>query len=141
MVVQTLIQNGRGNDSLAKVTCRGELVVGTLDFSSIYTNTISIVDTAYNYITPLSGQRFVITAILIYADKNVGVNDASIDVYEADSATSTTVLSKIIDIEMVKQTSRDILPLNILVSRGVWVNAKSNDANVYLSISGYYIED
>ena len=128
-------------DVSAKITGRGELVVGKLDFSSAYSTTATVTNTAFNLLVPQDGNCFVITDILIYADKNVGVNDATISIYTADSPTSTTVISDILTTEIKASTARDITGLNLLVTHGVWVNAKTDDNNVFFTIFGYYIED
>jgi hypothetical protein len=130
-----------GTDVSAKITGRGELVVGKLDFSSAYSTTATVINTGFNLITPQDGNCFVITDILIYADKNVGVNDATISIYTADSPTSTTVISDILTTEIKASNTRDVTGLNLLVTNGVWVNAKTDDNNVYFTLFGYYIKD
>jgi len=130
-----------GTDVSAKITGRGELVVGKLAFSSAYSTTATVTNTAFNLLVPQDGNCFVITDILIYADKNVGVNDATISIYTANSPTSTTAISDILTTEIKASTARDITGLNLLVTHGVWVNAKTDDNNVYFTLFGYYIED
>jgi hypothetical protein len=130
-----------GNDTSAKVTSRGELVTGKLNFSSAYNANAVVINTGYNLIVPRNGHCFVITDILIFADKSVSVNDATISVYTASSATSTTAIDTILTTQIKASTSRDLTGLNLLVSHGVWVNAKTDDNNVYFTIFGYYVED
>lgn len=132
---------GLNSDTSAKVTSRGELVVGKLNFSSPYTTTATVINTGYNLVTPRNGNCFVITDILIYADKGVSVNDATISIYTATSPTSTTVVTDILTTQIKASTSRDLTGLNLLVTHGVWVNAKTDDNNIYFTIFGYYIEN
>lgn len=139
MPIQVLLSDGFGNGITAGVSSRGQLVTGPLDFSTAYAVTASVDDTAYNFVPPKSGKRFVITDILLYANKGVGVADATVAVYEADSATSTAVTKSILAIEMLKQTARDITGLNLIVSEGKWVNIKTDDNTVFATMMGYYV--
>lgn len=124
----------------AKVTSRGELVTGHLSFSKAYNATASVINTGYNAIAPRAGNIFVITDILIYANKDIGVNDASIVIYTANSPTSTTAIESLISAEIKANTARDLTGLNLLVPNGVWVNVKTDDNTVYFTIMGYYVE-
>ena len=45
--------------------------------------------------------------------------------------TSTTLSEK---------DSRELIGLNWLINEGVWLNAKTSDATVDLTIGGYYID-
>jgi hypothetical protein len=139
MSIKSEIIDGRGTSSKAKVTSRGQLVTAPLDFSISYTQEVNATATAFNFVGPETNKRFVITDILLYANKNIGVNDASIQIYEADSDTETTVSKTILDIEMLKQTSRDITGLNLIITEGKWVNIKTDDATIFATIMGYYV--
>lgn len=136
----TFIEDGGSGGTKAKVTTRGQLVVGSLEYDSHVGNTMTAINTAYNFYAPVAGKRFVITAMLLYADKNVGASDASVEIYEAESATSTTIAESIISIEMPKSTYRDITGLNIILNEGVWLNGKTNDNNIFSTIMGYYVD-
>lgn len=129
-----------GNGYAAKITSRGQLVTSPLDYSESYAVTAAVINTGYNFITPKTGMRFVITAILLTTDKNVGATGASITVYEGSSATTATVDREILTVEMLKQTSRDITGLNLITTEGKWLNVKTDDNNLYATVLGYYIE-
>lgn len=139
MSIFTELKDGRGTSNLAKITNRGQLVVSSLDFSESYTVTAALTGTAYNFVPPISGKRFIVTDILLYADKNVGANDASVQIYEADSLNETTIDKTILDIEMVKKTSRDMTGLNLIISESRWLNIKTNDNIIYATVMGYYV--
>jgi len=132
---------GTENGVAAKVTDRGQLVVATIEYSEAYTVSATVINTAYNFIGPKAGKRFVITAILLNADKSVSAtNGAVIVIYEATSATSTTASKTILSIELLKQVNRDITGLNLIVSEGVWLSIKTDDNNINATILGYYID-
>jgi hypothetical protein len=139
MSIKSEIIDGWGSGQKACVSTRGELVVGKVDYSTSYAIEATAAATAYNFVGPISAKRFVITDILLYANKNVGAGDASVQVYEADSSTSTTITKTILDIEMVKQTARDMTGLNLIVTEGKWVNIKTDDATIFASVMGYYV--
>jgi hypothetical protein len=77
---------------------------------------------------------------IIEDGQGVGASDATVDVYEADSATETTVTKSILAIEMLKNTARDITGLNLIVTEGKWVNIKTNDNTIFATLMGYYVD-
>lgn len=127
------------NSNTSKISSRGELVVGKLAFSEAYNATADVINTAYSVIAPKTKQRFLITDILIYANKNVGVNDATIYIYEASGPDITTVTKSILNTEIKASTSRDLTGLNLIITEGVWVNVKTDDDDVFFTIMGYYV--
>lgn len=139
-MIEVKVLDAGGSGKQAKVTERGQLVVAPLEFSEVYQQTANVINTAFNLVTPKTGKRFVITDILLYADKNVGVNDASVQIYEATSATSTTVSKSILTLEMLKNSSRDITGLNLITSQGVWLSIKTDDNTIYATLMGYYVD-
>lgn len=135
-----VIENGRGDKNLAKVTSKGQLVVAPLEFSQATTVIADVINTAYPIYSPMSGMQFVITDILLYANKNVGAADASVVIYEADTPTTTTASKTILEIEMPTKTYRDIVGINLIVTEGKWISVKTNDDDIYCTILGYYAE-
>ena len=139
MTQKTHIEDGRGTSHKALVTEYGQLVTGSISYSIPVARTLLLVNTAYNFVPPISGKRIVITEMLMYANKGVGVNDATVEIYEADGATETTISKSIISTEMLKQTSRDLISLNMIVGEGKWVNAKTDDNTIFVTLMYYYI--
>ena len=133
------IKGGNSNIT-AKVTKFGQLVVAPIQYSTPETVTLNVIDTAFNFITPEQGSLIVITDIIIAADKNVSPTEpAIVEVYTADADDSTTVVSDIILTQIPRSTTVPITGLNLLVGEGVWVNAKTNDDAVTLTIMFYRI--
>jgi hypothetical protein len=139
MVLRTEITDGSGNDYKAQVTKYNQLVTAPVDYSQAYAVTASVINTAYNYVPPVQGKRFVVTDILLYANKDVGVNDATVDLYEADGATETTVTKSVLSLEMLKQTTITLTGLNMIVSEGKWLNLKTDDNTIFSTVMGYYV--
>jgi hypothetical protein len=125
------------NGLAARVTEFGQLVVSPIAYSVPVADTLTVINTAYNFVEPEANHQIVITDVILTADKTVGVNGAAVEIYTADSPTSTVVTKSVLDIEMLKNTSRDLIGLNFLVGKGRWVNAKSDDVNIQVTI-GYY---
>lgn len=140
MVANVEIKDSRGTGCSARVTKRGQLVTAPLGFSVMYPKKLDTINTAFNYIGPISKKIFVITDIIIYANKDVGPNDAAVDIYEADSDTSTTILRSIFQTEIPKFSNFIMTGLNLITNEGVWLNGKTDDNSIFTNIGGYYID-
>ena len=124
--------------AVSGVTKSGELIVAPLSYDEIANQTLDSANVAENFFTPRSQKQFVITGIVANADKSV-TTDVVVDVYEADSLTSTTIDKSIFHFEMLKNGDKDLVGLRILVNSGVFINAKADDANVNITLMGYFI--
>ena len=125
------------NGLAARVTEFGQLVVSPIAYSTPVTNVLSVDDTPVNFIEPVGKHQIVITDIILTSELTIGVNGASVQVYCATSPTTSTVDSGVLDIQMLKSTSRDLIGLNFLVGEGKWVNAITDDNSIQVTI-GYY---
>ena len=125
----------------AFVTKRGQLVTTPIAYSQFYLASAVLAATGYNIVLPKAASKFVITDIIITADKNVhATNGAIIDIYEAESPTSTVVTKEIYQDEVVKFDRISLTGLNVLiVNEGRWINVKTAEATVRVTIGGYYI--
>ncbi len=94
----------------------------------------------FNFYEPLPGKQFVITAVLLRADKDVSnVSDATVVIYEADSTDSITVDKTLIQFAVVRDVIITSTPLRILVAEGKFINGKTTDAGIHMTVTGYYI--
>ena len=141
MGISIYVDGSGGTKNKAKVTKRGQLVVAPLEFSEPKNVTILLADTAYNVIEPKPKKKFVITSIVISGARSVGINGALVELYEADAIDETTSTKNIYTIDIARSASIPILPLDILINKGKWLNIKAGDVTVYATISGYYIGD
>jgi hypothetical protein len=139
MVLNVNLRDGTGGNYAARCTSRNELVTNKYDYSLSYTVEADLINTAYNFVGPVAGKRFVITDILIYANKNVGAGDATVEIYEADGSTNTTVTKSVLKTEMLKQTARDLTGLSMIVTEGKWLNIKTDDDDIFATVMGYYV--
>ena len=127
-----------GGGAEVVVTSHGELVVAPLSPNVSKHHTMALVDTAYNFAVPIIGSIMRLQNILIYANKGVGVNDATIEIYTANAIDSLDVIETVMTIELPKYASRDLIGLNLELPEGVFLNAKTDDNTVYATMMGYY---
>ena len=139
MSIDVKIKDGWGGGVEACVSSRGQLVVAPLSFSNFYSVTAGVINTGYNIVPPKTGKIFVITDIILSANRNVGASDATVVIYTADSLTSTTVIDTIFTQEMIKQSNIAVTGLNVIATEGTWINIKTDDDDVFVNMAGYYV--
>lgn len=124
----------------ARVTSLNQLVTAPFAYDEVVFKELDEPDTAYNFYKPVSGQQFVITGIRAKADRQVSTTvDADVVIYEAGSASTTTVDKVLHQEAMIRAESVTLLPMNVLVAAGKFVNAKTTDDDIYMTILGYYV--
>jgi len=124
----------------ARVTTAGQLVTGNLAFDLTSFVQLAVDDQVYNFYQPRAGRQFVISGIIATADKSVAANaSATIEIYEGSSTSDATVDRALITFVLTQSTVLPMFPLNILVNEGKFVNARTDDNNIFLTVIGYYI--
>ena len=140
MSVNTFLRDGWGKNNFACVTERGQLITAPLDYSRPYTANATVNDQGYTVVLPKTAKRFVITDIILDADKSVSSTTAgTVNIYESADLDSAVVETAILTIEVLKNTHRPFIGLNLIVTQGKWVNFKTSDNNVSITILGYYV--
>ena len=138
--IDVRIKDGTGDSFGAKVSSIGEVIVCPFAYSDSYNATAAVINTAYNLVPPMTGNRFVITAINLYANQGVSnTSDATVTLYEATGTTITTVSKNIFVANMVRQDTITLTGINLILSEGKWLNIKTTDNTVIATILGYYI--
>lgn len=129
-----------GSDGqVARVSRFGQLTVSAVDYSTPVVQSMLLTDTAYNLVEPSQDRSIVITDIILTANKSVGANDATVEVYEAESATTTSVFQSVLSLEMQKNSNLPLTGLNLIVPPGLWVNAKTDDDVVFVTLMYYRV--
>lgn len=130
-----------GKEGTAKVTKSGELVVASLAYEETKFVELAEDNVGYNFFVPQSGKQFVITGFLAVGDQQITGNaNANVIIYEAADRDTSTV-DKILIQFVVKQDQDIAMPgIRILVSAGKFVNAKTDDDDVHMTIMGFYID-
>ena len=139
MPVPSVIQD---NDSglTVRVTKFGELVVAPLQYSTPKSDNLNVIDTAFNFVQPQQDRSIVITDIIVSADNSVSnVVPAEVEIYEAITADTTTIDIGIVSPRVVRADNLALNGLNLIVPEGKFVNAKTNDNNVLVTIMFYRV--
>ena len=132
---------GRGTRHGAIVTSLGQLVTSPVSYDQTIFKELAEPDTAYNFYRIVAGKQFVITGIIAKADKQVSSTvDAILVVYEAASDLDTTPSKVLFQTAVVQGDQLVLLPLNIVVNEGVYINAKTTDDDIYMTVMGYFID-
>ncbi len=140
MSTPTQIVDGRGTKNKAVVTNIGQLVTAPFSYDDTQFKELAEVDTAYNFYKPKAGQQAVLTGCIARADKQVSSTvDATVIVYEATSATTTNISKTLLQFAMVQGDIISLLPLNIIVNEGKFINAKTTDDDIHMNLFGYFI--
>ncbi|MCZ7404285.1 MAG: hypothetical protein O8C67_05050 [Candidatus Methanoperedens sp.] len=141
MTLKTAIRDGHnGTGSLAGVTDIGELVVGGFANENILTtfNAMNAANTSFNFYPPSSNMRFVITTIFF----DTPAPATNIVIYEADTSITTTPNKIILTISI---SGKNFFPITFpfggfpTVTSGEFLNAKTDNATVNMTIMGYYV--
>ena len=139
MATPTVIKD---NDSglTVKVTKWGQLVVAPIQYSTPITIEMNVINTAFNFITPSDGSSIVITDIFVAADKNVNATTpADVEIYTSAAPDSTVVINSILQPRLTRSSNIPITGLNLLIGEGVWVNGKTDDVGILLTIMFYRV--
>jgi hypothetical protein len=132
--------DGAGTHNKVCVTAAGQLTVAPFSYDDAVHMELAEPNIGYNFYWPVQDKRFVITGITMKADRDVSNTvDAVVIVYEADSEDETTVTKEIFQESMIRGERTTLLPLNIIVTEGQWLNAKTTDDDIHMTIMGYYV--
>lgn len=136
-----VVKDGHGEGHRVKVSSRGQLITAPLDFSSISSIVLDTANVPFNLVPPLNNKQFVVTDLILYGDRNIGVNDASVQIYQADSFEAPLGGGDAsISLEIVKQTTVVLGGLNNIIDEGKWLTAITNDNNIFANVAGYYVD-
>jgi len=137
-MIKTRIIDGHGDRYQAKVSHIGQVITGPYDYNLIKYINLDVAAQGYTFFPNRAGEQFVLTGLVIVTNKNV-VTDCIVDIYESAAINSATIGTSLFQLEMLKNSTLVLLPLNILCSEGVYINGKTDDDDVYVTMMGYYI--
>ncbi len=131
---------GRDNE-VAIVDKSGHLAIGPAQFDEAVFQTLDSLSTSYNFFPPLPHSRFVMTSLIVFADKDVlDSSDTTVTIYEGTTADTTTVSKTLLQFGMGRLTSLPIVPLRLAVTEGFYVNAKTTDDDIHITMMGHYVK-
>jgi len=140
MPIKVLLGDGSGKGKTVVLSEQGEILVRQLKFDEVDFKSISVADTAVNFFKAKPNQRFVITGIILNTNKDVGVNGAIIDIYEASSDSATVIDKSLLRLNLLNNQTTSVIPILLGVNEGKFVNGKSDDTIVNASVVGYFID-
>ena len=124
----------------ARVTATGQLVVAPFAYDLTEFNELGTADAAVNFYKPKASRQFVITGVIAAGNLSIAANAlATVIVYEASTSSTTSVDKTLIQFGITRLDTFALSPLNILAAEGKFINAKTDDDDVFLTVMGYYI--
>jgi len=137
-MINTVITDSKTKTTV-KVTSNGELVTAPFNFDMGLRKVLNATNTAFNHVVPKSGEKFIVTGLIVNADKNV-TSSAVAEFYEADSPTNTTASTGLLTIDVPKNETVVITGIRMETSQGVYLNSKTDDATVNFMILGFFVD-
>ncbi len=90
--------------------------------------------------TSPAGFQFVITGIFLVADKEVAANaSATVVIYEASADNTTTEDRVLFETAIIQDQIQSLPAMNVIVNHGKYVNAKTTDDDIHMTIMGYFL--
>ena len=129
------------NGQQVSVNDAGELLISEGPFDLTVFNELDIANQAYNFYGPKGQKQFVMTGFLIYGDKQVSpTTNATVVIYEASAPDSATVDRVLIQVEVGQNQAVPFPSIRVLANRGVYINAKTDDDDIHMTILGHYVD-
>jgi hypothetical protein len=140
MTIPVRIEDGTGGTSRqVKLTELGELLTRAFDYSSSGFQKLDVINTAFNFVEARGREMFLLTDVILNGDQFVSVNGANVTIYEAASATTTSILKTIITVNVGRNQTVQLTGLQLDGTAGVFINAQTSSVNVNLTIAGYFV--
>lgn len=131
---------GRGNKHVAGVSNNGQLVTAPFAYDEAKFVELAEPNTGYNFQEPRDGYQFVLTGFYAKADKQVSTTtEALFVIYEADEPDTTTATKTVFSTVLLQYDQLNMSPINLLITEGKFLNAKTSDDDIHLTIFGYFI--
>jgi len=138
MPVRVILDAGNGKRAKWNELAQLETASGGFDLGNF--KSLNATGTAFNFYTPIPGHQFIITGLFAFATKDVSDASATnIVIYEGTTPTTITVSRIVRQFGMGKLTVASQVGLRLLVSEGVFLNAKTDDDTIDLNIDGHFI--
>lgn len=136
-MIKTSLADGQGKPYAAHVTPAGALAVTQVLPSEPVTITLNSAANPKNFFSPVAGSQYIITDIILATNKDIGANGALVEIYEGTTEDTTTVSRAILTTQLLKNDSLALTGLHWKVNDAMYINAKTDDDTVYLTIAAY----
>jgi len=126
-----------------KIACvneAGELQVAPGDYDEPVFKELGVINTAYNFYKPSGTENFIMTGFMAYGDQQVNTaTNATVIIYEASAPDTTTVDKVLAQFEIGNNQSLVFPSMRLKVNSGVYINAKTDDDDIHMTIFGHFI--
>lgn len=139
MAIDVHIEDGDGKGRKVTVSENGELITRPFDYSESSFRLMDTVDIAYNFQEPRPSQNFIITGLVVQANREVAVAGGNVIFYEANAADTTVATKTIFTFDLPRQDSEVITGVEIKVGTGKYLNGKTDDDDMLATFFGYYV--
>lgn len=135
------VQVMAGDGKLAAFNSAGEMLIASGDYDEVSFNELAEINTAYNFFKPDGAKQFLLTGFLVYGDKQVNSStNATVVIYEASQPDSIAEDRVLFQFEVGQNQSIPFPNIRILGTKGAYVNAKTSDDDIHMTIVGHYID-
>jgi len=135
--IDSFIKDGNGKGSSAQVSNNGEMLVRPFyTFNTSYRVVLSTTNMT-NILSPSAGNNFIITSIILNADKNV-TSSAVVTLSESQTFAGTST-KDLVTLDITKNTTVPLTALSLKISDGKFINAITDDATVNITLLGYFM--
>lgn len=137
-MIKTQLVGIGGQGHKARVNHAGSIQTTVFDFSIPVFKELGEDNVPQTFVIPKPNNHIVITDLILYANKNVGAGDAVVEIYEA-TGTGVTAVSRIIyKMELPQKTVVPLVGLNWITNPGKFLNGKTDDDDVFITVGCYY---
>lgn len=137
-----VVITGTDDKTEVKVTSRGELVVGRIEYSKPYNVSVEAASTAYEIVRGMANKKFVITDMLIATDKTFGSSTVPelLTIYEASPDDLDTNNTTLVNMEFFKNDRFVAIGLNLITDETQSLVAFAADFAIDVTVAGYYVD-
>ena len=123
----------------ATVSEYGQLITGPVDYSVTAQQKLDVNNQAFNFIKPEANRQIIITGIIMTANKNVGATDATVTLYTSETEDGVTAVGNILQLEMQRNSNIVLTGVNVKIDSGLFINAVTDDNDVYVTLFYYRV--
>ena len=126
-----------------RVVNGGSLSVLPPHYNKVFNAEMLNINTVYNLVPGIANYYFVGNVLTMHANRLVGANDATVIIYGSSTIDGDYVEGNaFIKLEMAAKSTVVIPNMNLItLAKGLFVNCKTDDNNVYVNLIGYYTEE
>ena len=125
----------------ARIDKSGYLAVGPAMPSMAFNATLGVDDTPVQIVPAKGSKSFYVTSIILTGNKNISTTvDAVVDIYTSQTTASATIATSLLSIPIGRSAQTVITGILIETEAGYFINGKTSDDDVLVTILGYYVD-